>query len=77
MNRDSITIEWTPSQRKKLQPLFDAIWVAALGKPDSKCDGLLGQVRLYGMEVRYIENKEVIAIQKINRRAQKEGRQKK
>ena len=53
MNRASITIKWTPAQRKQLQPLFDAIRAAAIGKPDSKYDGLLGQVRLYGMEVRY------------------------
>ena len=75
MSRESITIEWTAAQRKKLQPLFDEIWIAAIGKGANKCDGLLDQVFTYGMEVRYIANEDVLKIQRINRIAQKKGRQ--
>ena len=77
MSRNAIFIEWTPEQREQLQPLFDEITTAAKKVVDSykHGDGLLGQVFTYGMTVRYIENKEVLAIQKINHKAQKEGRQ--
>ena len=74
MSREPVTIYWTKSQLKVLQPLFDEILEAAKIVPvnlrSTKCDGLLGQVYTYGMQVRYIKNKEVMATQKINRAAQ-------
>jgi hypothetical protein len=75
MSRESVTIERTAKQLKKLQPLFDEINAAAPGKREWERDGLLGQVYTYGMTVRYVENREVLRIQKVNHIAQKQGRQ--
>jgi len=75
MSRKSINITWTKKQREALQPLFDAIRES--NRLSDESDGLLGQVYETGMQVRYIENKDVMQIQKINRIAQKQGRQEK